>query len=101
MSGGHFNYDQYKLGYISESIRDVIYYNNDETLNEWGDKKGRGYSEETIQKFKEAVYYLELAEIYAQRIDWLLSGDDGEESFHKRLGNEICNLGERDVEGLL
>lgn len=101
MSGGHFDYDQYKIGYISESIRDVIYYNNDETLNEWGDKKGRGYSDETIQKFKEAVFYLELAEIYAQRIDWLLSGDDDEESFHKRLDNEIRNLGKRDVEGLL
>lgn len=101
MSGGHFDYDQYKIGYISESIRDVIYYNNDETLNEWGDKKGRGYSDETIQKFKEAVFYLELAEIYAQRIDWLLSGDDGEESFHKRLDNEIRNLGDQDVEGLL
>lgn len=94
MSGGHFDYDQYKLGDISDSIKDVIFYNNDESLNEWGDKKGRGYSEETIQRFKDAVFYLELAQIYAQRIDWLLSGDDGEETFHKRLDDEICKLGD-------
>jgi hypothetical protein len=27
--------------------------------------------------------------IYAHRIDWLLSGDDGEESFNKRLTEEL------------
>lgn len=30
--------------------------------------------------------------IYTQRIDWLLSGDDGEESFHSRLKEELDKL---------
>jgi len=32
---------------------------------------------------------LRKAAIYAQRIDWLLSGDDGEESFLERLKEEL------------
>lgn len=32
------------------------------------------------------------AEVYAQRIDWLLSGDDGEESFHERLKEDLDKL---------
>jgi hypothetical protein len=44
---------------------------------------------------KEAVKQLRIAAIYAQRVDWFLSGDDGEESFIERLNeelNEINNL---------
>ena len=29
------------------------------------------------------------AAIYAQRIDWLVSGDDSEESFHARLKRDL------------
>ncbi len=50
------------------------------------------YSRETINKFKKAVRKLREAEIYAQRIDWLLSGDDGEESFHERLKEDLREL---------
>ena len=49
-------------------------------------------SEETIAEFEKAVLYLNLAYIYAQRIDWLVSGDDGEETFHKRLTDDLKNL---------
>jgi len=35
---------------------------------------------------------LKVASVYAQRIDWLLSGDDGEESFLKRLKEELGQL---------
>lgn len=53
---------------------------------------GYGYSKETIKEFKKAVKYLKKAQIYAQRIDWLLSGDDGEETFHKRLKEDLEKL---------
>ena len=36
-----------------------------------------------------AIKYLRVAQIYSKRIEWLLSGDDGEESFHKRLKEEL------------
>ena len=33
--------------------------------------------------------YLNLAGIYTQRLDWLFSGDDGEDSFFERLEEEL------------
>ena len=41
---------------------------------------------------KEAVRALKIAQVYAQRVDWLLSGDDGEESFLSRLEEELKKL---------
>ena len=45
------------------------------------------------------MHILKQAEIYAQRIDWLLSGDDGEESFHERLKEELEEL-KNDEQGI-
>ena len=89
MSGGHFNYNQWRIRDIAEQIDELIKSNDDETLDEWGDRRGRGYSPETIERFREAVAALRVAAIYAQRVDWLVSGDDGEEAFHKRLQEEL------------
>lgn len=90
MSGGHFNYKQHHLLEISEDIGSEIFNNNEK--NEWGDSLGNQYSPETIAEFEKAVKALKLAYAYAQRIDWLLSGDDGEDSFHKRLQAQIGEL---------
>ena len=89
MSGGAFDYDQYKIGQIADIIEDYIYHNNSEEIDEYGYKKHRSYSDETIDQFKIAVCVLRCAQIYAHRIDWLLSDDDGEETFHKRLVSDL------------
>ena len=47
---------------------------------------------EVIEEFKKGLKILKIAAIYAQRIDWLLSGDDGEESFKRRLKEELDKL---------
>jgi len=73
MSGGHFAYNESRI----RSIIDKIEYELRECKSE--------YSEETIEEFENALWYLNNAYIYAHRIDYLLSGDDGEETFHKRL----------------
>ena len=52
------------------------------------------YTEETLREFRNGVAALRRAYVYAQRIDWLLSGDDGEESFHRRLKDELEKLNE-------
>lgn len=95
MSGGHFQYKQYELGHIADEIEQLILDNDSEEVNEWGDKKGYGYSPETIAKFKIARMSLLLAQIYVQRIDWLVSGDDGEDSFHSRLDADFEALDRR------
>lgn len=89
MSGGRFQYQQYNIWQIAEEIQHVIDTNNDETLNEWGDRRGRGYPPAVIARFHEAVKALKIAYTYAQRVDWLLSDDDGEESFLERLEDEL------------
>jgi len=89
MSGGTLNYIQFKIDQTISDIEDVIFYNDDETFNE-----GRCYEQETLSIFEEGVKYLRLAMIYTHRIDWLLSGDDGEENFHERLKKDLEKLDE-------
>jgi len=92
MSGGHFDYNQYRIGYIADEIEELIASNNDESLDNWGYPIGRKYSAETIAEFEKAVKCFRLAFIYAHRIDWLVSDDGGEESFHTRLKEELRDL---------
>ena len=88
MSGGTFDYRQYSLREIADSIEEIIKQNDIE--DEYGYKTE--FSPETLDKFKEGVKLLKQAEVYAQRIDWLCAGDDGEETFHKRLEEDLKKL---------
>ena len=56
------------------------------------DKFHYQYPDEVIEKMKEGIEVLKRAQIYAHRIDWLLSGDDGEESFITRLAEDLKDL---------
>lgn len=108
MSGGAFDYKQHHIEDIADQIEDIVRKNkiekSKEDLERWDyDEEGNVYEysryyyyygDDTIERFKEAVKVLRQAEVYAQRIDWLLSGDDGEESFHRRLEEELKNLEE-------
>ncbi len=96
MSGGHFQYKQWEIGNIADEVEQLIIDNDSEELNQYGDRKGYGYSKETMAKFKEALTILRHAHIYTQRIDWLVSGDDGEDSFHRRLKDELKNEYQRN-----
>ena len=92
MSGGHFGYKQYDIDTIYQDIKQLIIDNDSDEVNEWGSSKGRRYTDETIVEFKCALEALRLAQIYTQRIDWLVSGDDGVESFHRRLKNDLGEI---------
>jgi hypothetical protein len=89
MSGGHFQYKQWEIGNIADEVEQLILDNDSQEVNEYGDRKGYGYSPETIEEFKQGLLILRQAHVYAQRIDWLVSGDDGEDSFHRRLKVEL------------
>ena len=104
MSGGHFEYDQYKIRTIAETIEsELLRQGKPKSKDElWsGDEYYEKYPEENFhytypkevqEKFKEGVRLLKLAEVYAQRIDWLLSDDDGEESFLRRLKEDLSKI---------
>lgn len=89
MSGGHFDYNQYQIFDIEQEIRELIESNDDQSLDEWGTKRGREYSSEIIEKFKEALITLEKARNMVRRIDYLVSGDDGPESFLRRWKEDV------------
>lgn len=110
MSGGFFNYDQSKIRNMIDSIEHLIERNGraktheeltdgysfvgDTNYKEYYEKYPNekffpAYSDEVIEEFKKAVQHLRVAYVYAQRIDLLVSGDDSEESFMKRLKNDL------------
>ena len=95
MSGGHFNYKQYELGHMADEIEQLILDNGSEEVDEYGDRKSYDYSPETIEAFNYARIALLHVQIYVQRIDWLVSGDDGEDSLHKRLESDFDALNRR------
>lgn len=92
ISGGHFNYDQHRIGYIADEIEELIRNNDNQELDQWGSKKGCGFSTKTIKMFREAVTTLREAQIMAHRIDWLVSGDDDEVSFYSRWDEDLEKL---------
>jgi hypothetical protein len=115
MSGGTFDYIQSRIEYdVIEKIKSIISLNRVElTEKELRDTFMREYdreyfekypeaklhsnfSDETMAKFVDAVDVISKAYIYIQRIDYLLAGDDGEDSFHIRL-NEELNSYERNI----
>lgn len=97
MSGGRFDYYQFHINDIIREIEYIIKCEENPELdseNNTSSVTGESYfrysfSTKTLDKFKEGIKFLKMAEIYAQRIDWLVSGDDGEESFHERLKEDL------------
>ena len=97
MSGGYFNYDQYRIRTIAGTIRSII--DNNTKKDQWG--YASNYNEETLKYFERAIEILKIAEVYIQRIDWLVSGDDGEETFMKRLHKELAEIKAIPIEPLV
>lgn len=98
MSGGTFDYIQYRLHDIVERIEEEIKGNNTKPEMWFGEWTGQIYSDDTIREFKNGIDLLNKALVYAQRIDWLLAGDDGEETFHERLKNDLDELSKQEDE---
>lgn len=94
MSGGHFEYLQYQVDQLASDIDRAIA-RNERVKND--PEKARDQfgwlpdvlPDDIIAKFKEARDTLTRGAKMAHRIDWLLSGDDGEESFRRRWKEEL------------
>jgi hypothetical protein len=112
MSGGYWEYIQFRFTEVIESINDLIAKNGKEKTSEemksernwdpeWYEKYPEDkfyycYPDEIIEQFKIGKLKIQEAQIYMQRMDWLLSGDDGEESFIKRLKEDLDKLDENE-----
>jgi len=78
VSGGCFTPGPWTFSIIADDIEDEIKRN-----------QGGTYSLETMAKFAEAARTIRRAVAMAERVDCLLSDDDGEEDFHKRWKEEV------------
>jgi hypothetical protein len=83
MSGGAFDYNCFKISQFAEELKNKIDENDVE--NEYG--YAFRYSEETIEKLLHCQRVIELAGKLAHEIEWLYSGDIGEDTFLKRIEN--------------
>lgn len=89
----NFNENDGKLYFNdSNAVYEVVIYDGER--EEWSDGKWHLEIEDpdVVEEFKKGLKILKMASIYAQRIDWLLSGDDGEDSFKKRLKENLDEL---------
>ncbi len=82
MSDGYFNYIEYRIKDTIDLLREFVDPENPQML-----------SLETIQEFNNALDYLKKSAIYIERIDGLVSGDDLEKTFHKRLKEDLLEKG--------
>ena len=91
MSGGHFDYKQHYIVDIADEIARIV------KAEEARDCPDRYYESGSLDAMKEAYKVLLKAEIYARRIDWLVSGDDSDETFAKRLYKELSEVGHANL----
>lgn len=100
MSGGYFGLNiHYAIEDAIQSIDDVLK-KNDEVKESDSDalyyyENGRPYFEmnpEALEEIKKGLAALKIAAVYAKRIDYFLSGDDGDDSFLERLKEDLEKL---------
>lgn len=112
MSGGRFDYKQWHIGNIADQIeQEVIMSGKPIPRSKWDYFERQEYEEthkqpmnyafpdEVLRRMEEAVYALRKAAIYAQRVDYLLCSDDGEECFEERLKKELAELDSKSKMG--
>ena len=83
MSGGHFDYEDYRLHGIAEKLRTDIA--KIRTKQEWYDC----YDDKFVAELGKALDLTLEAMTRLHRIDWYMSGDDGEESTYSDRVREI------------
>ena len=71
MSGGHFDYKQHAITDIADELEQDIQTNT------------YGWTPETIARFVEVVRTLRRASKMVHDVDWLMSGDYSEKTFHE------------------
>jgi hypothetical protein len=112
MSGGFFDYKQWHIDNIADQIeQEVIMSGKPIPRSKWDyhermeyeethkQPMNYAYPESVLRRMEEAVYALRRAAIYAQRTDYLLCSDDGEESFEERLKKELAELDSKSKMG--
>ena len=91
MSGGTFDYSQYRIIDIIETIQSHINRQGEKIDYKYGDEHPI-FEPEVLKHMQDGIECLKKAYVYAQRIDRFLAGDDGNETFMWRLNEELNEL---------
>ncbi len=83
MSGGHFNYKCFKISEFADELKHEIDVNDFQSTDQYGDKVGSNFNPKTLNRIKVAHEIIETAAKLAKEIEWLYSGDHGEDSFNE------------------
>ena len=75
MSGGRWQYLSWQIRQAAEDIEQEI--------------QGGGYEPETLACLRDAAYCLRRAAMYEHQVDYLLSGDHGEDGFRQALAVDL------------
>ena len=81
MSGGTFGYKQHFIEDIADSVETFL-----------RSESSTNYPSNVLVEIEHGLTVIRKAAIYAHRIDWLLAGDDGLESFLSRIENDLEEL---------
>ena len=88
MSGGYFDYGCFRVSQFADELQHEIEINDDPGMDEYGDRRGYGFEKKTLSRLVVSQQIIETAGRLAREIEWLYSGDHGEESFN-RLADTI------------
>jgi hypothetical protein len=89
MSGGYFDYVQHRIDEAADKVDSYIRRCESDYRDKYGYKPE--YSADTLARFRECERTLRRAAAMLQRVDWLVSGEDGEDSFHRRWAEEVSS----------
>jgi hypothetical protein len=88
MSGGHFHYNKYDWREMMEEIETIIQ-RGTPYEPEPGEEPPDPLPQGVISTFKSGLAVMSMAYVFAERIDYLLAGDDGYQAFLERLFDDL------------
>ena len=92
MSGGAFEYKQYHIEQLIEDMELLLERVDKEPTDSFECDSLKNYinDKDSFKKIVEKnIDLLRKSYIYTQRLDWFISGDDGEETFYERLEEDF------------
>ena len=90
MSGGFFEYQDMRLIDLAEPLRCKIALNRQKP--DWASDYDINYSENFINEMSEVYDQLIILMAKLHRIDWVLSADDGESDYERRLAIDLSKV---------
>ena len=93
MSGGHFEYKCFDISRFAQDLQAELLVNYDTSKGEWGDVRGMNFSPETMVRLRETQEVIAKAGELAHAVEWLYSGDYGEDTF-----NDVFDKMKEEVE---